>query len=283
MRVSMIRQNGKTGIGLWQQNLLRARFEGQADYPGSLDTWLARGKGLEGLEAILIKAPAIDSADIRFLPPLLKPAKILCAGLNYRDHAAETGMAVPEWPAIFARFASSLTAHNEAIRLPALSTQLDYEGELAIVIGHSCRSVSKADALSRIAGYSVFNDATIRDWQTKSTQWTLGKNFDGTGSFGPALVSPDELPSGAAGLRIRTRLNGTSMQDGNTSNMIFDPAGLISILSQAISLEPGDVIITGTPAGVGYSRTPPLFLKSGDVVEVEIDGVGLLRNTVKPA
>jgi acylpyruvate hydrolase len=280
MRIAMIQKNRVSGIGLWQHDRLHAYLESDSAYPGSLDAWLEQGRSLTELGAILATAPDMDPTGLRFLPPLARPAKILCSGLNYRDHAAEIGMAVPEWPAIFARFATCLVGHNEAIIRPIVSEQLDYEGELAVIIGKRCCSINESEALSHIAGYAIFNDATVRDWQTKSTQWTLGKNFSATGSFGPYLISPDELPPGAAGLQVRTRLNGLCMQHGNTSNMVFGVAKLLSILSQAMTLEPGDVIITGTPAGVGYSRKPPVFLQPGDTIEVEIEGIGTLSNTV---
>jgi acylpyruvate hydrolase len=280
MKISMFSVEGRCGIGLWRDGSLYGWMEGDPSYPGDLDTILARGEGLAAAGAALNYAPLLDSGQIRYLPPLRRPSKILCSGLNYRDHAEETGMKLPEWPAVFARFASCLAGHNEDLLRPPVSEQFDYEGELAFVIGKKARSVVKADALSYVAAYSIFNDASLRDWQMRASQWTLGKNFDATGGFGPWLVTPDELPPGAEGLRLRTRLNGSCVQDGNTANMVFGVASLIEILSQAMTLMPGDLIITGTPAGVGFTRKPPLFMKPGDVCEVEIEGIGLLRNTV---
>ncbi len=280
MKISMFSAGGRCGIGLWRDGSLYGWMEGDPAYPGDLDTILARGEGLAEAGAALGSAPKLDSGRIRYLPPLRRPSKILCSGLNYRDHAEETGMKLPEWPAVFARFASCLAGHGEDLIKPPVSEQFDYEGELAFVIGKKARSVPKADALSYVAAYSIFNDASLRDWQMRASQWTLGKNFDATGGFGPWLVTPDELPPGAVGLRLRTRLNGIGVQDGNTANMVFGVASLIEILSQAMTLMPGDLVITGTPAGVGFTRTPPLFMKPGDVCEVEIEGIGLLRNTV---
>ncbi len=280
MKISMFSAGGRKGIGLWRQERLYGWLEGDASYPGDLDTILARGDGLAAAGAALGSAPELDSAGIRYLPPLRRPSKILCSGLNYRDHAEETGMKLPEWPAVFARFASCLVGHGEALLRPPVSEQFDYEGELAFVIGRKARSVSRGDALSYVAAYSIFNDASLRDWQMRASQWTLGKNFDATGGFGPWLVTPDELPPGAEGLRLRTRLNGLPVQDGNTANMVFGVAALIEILSQAMTLMPGDLVITGTPAGVGFTRKPPLFMKPGDSCEVEIEGIGLLRNAI---
>ena len=176
--------------------------------------------------------------------------------------------------------ASSLVGHNAPIVKPSISDQLDYEGEMAMIIGRKGRSIPKEKALEYIAGYSIFNDASVRDFQLRTSQWTVGKNFDGTGAFGPWLVTPDELPAGARGLRIQTRLNGTVLQDSNTSAMLFDVADQIAYLSQAVTIEPGDVFVTGTPSGVGSSRNPKLFMKIGDVCEIEIEKIGILRNPV---
>ena len=163
---------------------------------------------------------------------------------------------------------------------PECSDKLDYEAELAVIIGKTATHVSAAQALDHVAGYSCFNDGSVRDYQRKSTQWTMGKNFDATGGFGPELVTPDELPAGASGLRLVSRLNGQIMQDSDTADMIFDVATLIATLSEAMTLEPGDVIATGTPSGVGYARTPPVYMRPGDVCEVEIEHIGILTNTV---
>ena len=220
-------------------------------------------------------------ADVTLLAPVPRPGKIICVGLNYRAHAAEGGNAIPDYPSVFLRGASSLLAPEASMILPECSDKLDWEAELAVVIGRIATNVGDR-ALEHVAGYACFNDGTLRDYQRKTSQWTIGKNFDGTGGFGPALVTPDELPAGAAGLRLTSRLNGETMQDGNTADLIFDVASLVATLSEAMTLEPGDVIATGTPAGVGYARKPPLFMKAGDRIEVEIEGVGILSNTVAP-
>lgn len=227
--------------------------------------------------------PTVPMAGLRLLPVVPNPGKIICIGLNYRDHAKEGGNPVPDYPAVFMRVATSLVAHGQPILRPPVSDKLDFEAELAVVIGRPAKRVRAGSALDHVAGYACFNDGSLRDFQRKSTQWTMGKNFDRTGGFGPELVTPDELPDGARGLRVTSRVNGVVMQDGSTADMIFDVATLIEILSEVMTLEPGDVIATGTPAGVGYARTPPLFLKQGDVCEVTIAGIGTLSNPVEDA
>src|SRR5579863_7033881 len=257
---------------------LSARDSG---FPGTLPELIARGADLLRTGKDLLPMRAVDLNAVRILPPVPKPPKILCVGLNYDDHLEESGLKKPVYPEIFARFATSLIAHREPIRQPPESLTLDYEAELAVVIGRRGRRISRDRALDHVAGYSLFNDATIRDFQLRTPQWTMGKNFDGTGAFGPWLVTPDALPPGAHGLRIQGRLNGRVMQDTSTDKLIFGVPALISMISVAMSLEPGDVIITGTPGGVGAARKPPVFMQEGDVFEVEIDGLGVLSNTVQ--
>jgi 2-keto-4-pentenoate hydratase/2-oxohepta-3-ene-1,7-dioic acid hydratase in catechol pathway len=238
-----------------------------------------------GRKALLAKAQATPAkraaAGLKLLPPVPAPGKIICIGLNYALHAKEGGNPIPDYPAIFMRARTSLCAPNAAMLRPRASDKLDYEAELAFVVGRTARHVKQADALAHVAGYACFNEGSVRDFQRKSTQWTVGKNFDRTGAFGPELVTPDELPPGAMGLRIATRLNGETMQDSTTADMIFSVAQLVAILSEAMTLETGDVVATGTPSGVGYARKPPRLLAPGDVVEVEIEGIGVLRNTVE--
>ncbi len=222
-------------------------------------------------------------SEVTPLPPVSRPGKIVCIGLNYVDHAKEGGNPIPEYPAVFLRAVTSLVGPGQPILRPPVSAKLDYEAELAVVIGRPALRVREADALAHVAGYACFNDGSLRDYQRRSTQWTMGKNFDATGAFGPELATPEELPEGAHGLRIATRLNGRTLQDGNTRDMIFGVARTIAILSEVMTLEPGDVIITGTPAGVGYPRQPPVFLQPGDTCEVEIEGIGVLSNVVADA
>ena len=279
MRYATFRQDGRLGLAASAGAGFHGRLAGDPDYPGSLADLLRDGALLAAGPGLL-SGPALDLAAVELLPPIPGPGKILCIGLNYAEHSAETGHALAGYPEVFARFASSLAGHGAAIRRPAVSAQLDYEGELAVVIGRGGRGIAPADALAHVAGYSVFNDATIRDYQFRTRQWTMGKNFDGTGAFGPFLVAPDELPAGARGLRLRTRLNGALLQDASTASLVFDVAALISLLSEVMTLDPGDVIVTGTPSGVGFTRTPPLFMAPGDVVEVEVEGIGTLRNPI---
>jgi 2-keto-4-pentenoate hydratase/2-oxohepta-3-ene-1,7-dioic acid hydratase in catechol pathway len=227
------------------------------------------------------KAVIRDLAEIQFVTLIDRPGKIVCMGLNYADHAKEGGNARPEYPSFFMRGPSSLAAHLAPLIRPAVSDKLDYEAELAFIVGKRARNMTRENALECVAGYSVFNDGSIRDYQRKTTQWTIGKNFDQTGGFGPCLVTPDELPPGAHGLQIQSRLNGAVMQNANTKDFLWGIAETIVLITECMTLEPGDVVITGTPAGVGYARTPPVFMKPGDVCEIEVEGVGILSNTIQ--
>ncbi|BAV51256.1 ureidoglycolate lyase [Mesorhizobium loti] len=252
-----------------------------AMFPGWLAELIAEGTpALQAAGEKLACGRKIDAKSVEWLPPIARPGKVICVGLNYVDHSIESGFVPPTYPTLFARFSTSLIGHGAAIRRPEASIQLDYEGEMVAVIGKAGRHIAPAQALSHVAGYSIFNDGSIRDFQTKAPQWTVGKNFDGTGSFGPIFVTADELPPGGKGLRIQTRLNGEIVQNASTDDMIFDVVSLISIISEAITLEPGDILVTGTPSGVGVARKPQLFMKHGDICEVELEGVGILSNVV---
>ena len=222
-------------------------------------------------------------ADITFRTLIERPGKIVCMGLNYADHAKEGGNARPDYPSFFMRGPNSLTAHEAPIIRPTVSDKLDYEAELAFIVGKKARNLTKENALDCVAGYSIFNDGSIRDYQRKTTQWTIGKNFDQTGAFGPWLVTRDDLPKGASGLRIQSRLNGIVMQDANTTDFLWGVAETLVLITECMTLEPGDVVITGTPAGVGYAKIPPVFMKPGDICEVEIEGIGILRNSIQDA
>lgn len=218
------------------------------------------------------------------LPVVPRPGKFVCLGLNYVDHAKEGGHnTLPAYPTLFMRGPTSLQAAGKPIPRPAISDTLDYEAELAVIIGKGGKNISEDEALGHVAGYALFNDATVREYQRITSQWTPGKNFDETGAFGPELVTPDELPPGAAGLRIQSRLNGQVMQDGNTGDMMFSVARTISLLSQVMTWETGDVIAMGTPAGVGHARKPPVWMRDGDACEIEIEGIGILSNPIRDA
>ncbi|MGJ4930712.1 fumarylacetoacetate hydrolase family protein [Bradyrhizobium sp. HKCCYLS2038] len=230
------------------------------------------------------KLLAAEQADyplsaITFAPVIADPGKIICVGLNYRDHVAETGRTVTEKPALFARFPTSQVGHLQPIVRPDVSEHFDYEGELALVIGKAGRHVRREDALTHIAGYSCYNEGSIRDWQRHTSQFLSGKTFDKSGAFGPWLVTADEIPDPSR-LTLQTRLNGETVQQTTTDLLITDVPDLIVYCSTIMTLLPGDVIVTGTPGGVGFKRTPPLFMKPGDTVEVEISGIGVLRNSV---
>ncbi|SAL67767.1 fumarylacetoacetate hydrolase family protein [Caballeronia humi] len=219
---------------------------------------------------------------LQLLPPLQRPPKILCVGLNFADHTKESNFEQPAYPTLFLRVNTSLVAHDQPMIRPAVtdSEGLDFEGEIAVVIGKGGRHIAKDDALTHVAGYSLFNDGSVREYQFKTPQWTVGKNFDATGAFGPDLITPDELPAGVKGLLLETRVNGEVVQSANTDEMVFDVASLISIISEAITLEPGDVIVSGTPSGIGWARTPKLLMKAGDVCEVSVEGMGTLCNVI---
>ncbi|MGE4238975.1 fumarylacetoacetate hydrolase family protein [Ramlibacter sp.] len=283
MRFVSIQQGVRRAVALADaEGALRGYWQGEPGYPGSLDAYVARGAGgLRDLAGLLAAGTRIDAAGATYLPVLSgEGRKIICVGLNYKDHAAESGYKSPDHPTLFVRFASSLVGHGAPIVRPSDSTQLDFEGELVAVIGKGGRRIPRERALDHVCAYSIFNDGSVRDVQHRTPQWTLGKNYDGTGAFGPQLVTADELPPGGAGLRIRTRLNGQVVQDASTSDLVFDVATLVRDISAAVTLEPGDILVTGTPSGVGAARKPPLWMKPGDVCEVEIEGLGILRNPI---
>ena len=240
---------------------------------------LLRAGSLERARTFADSAPDHPWSAVAFDPVIPDPDKIICIGINYEDHRAETGRSAVAHPTVFTRFADTQVGHGQPILKPKASETVDYEGELAVVIGAEARNVAEADALSHVAGFACYNDVSIRDFQRHTTQFTPGKNFPGSGPFGPYLTTSDEVgPLGPQ--RIRTRLNGEVVQDSKLENMIFDVPKLIAYLSLWTLLRPGDVIVTGTPGGVGAARNPPLWMKPGDSVEVEIDGVGLLKNEV---
>lgn len=221
----------------------------------------------------------IDLKNVEIGPPVPNPRKIVCLGLNYHEHAAELRMDAPPVPTLFAKFRNALCGPASPILMPGVSAQIDYEGELAVVIGKKCKGVPESEALSCVAGYAIMNDVSARDLQMQTSQWTAGKTLDTFAPMGPGIVPARDIPD-PQGLRITTRVNGVILQDGNTRNMIFPVARTIEFLSSLMTLEPGDLIATGTPSGVGFKREPPVFLKTGDIVEVEIERIGSIRNRV---
>ncbi|HMS04525.1 MAG TPA: fumarylacetoacetate hydrolase family protein [Burkholderiaceae bacterium] len=245
-----------------------------------LKTLIAKGLQAKAAEAAKAHPATLELNSLTLLPVIPNPGQIFCVGLNYGEHVRETGREVTESPAIFMRVPASQVAHGQSIVRPPESIRLDYEGEIAIVIGKGGRRISEVDAWSHIAGYSCYNDGSVRDWQVATSQWTRGKNFGRTGGFGPWLVTADEIAPNQ-NMSLVTRLNGQEMQRATTNMMIHSIPRQIAYISTFTPLEPGDVIVTGTPGGVGNKRTPPVYMKPGDTVEIEVDAVGVLRNSIR--
>lgn len=270
--VSFRRPDGSASYGMLQQD--EVLDHGGSGSASSLKEAIATG-ALDNTAG----GTTYTLADIVLLPVIPDPAKIICVGLNYATHVAETGRDQKEFPAIFTRWADSMVADGQPLVKPQVSERFDYEGELAVIIGKGGHKIARADAMNHVAGYSVFNDASVRDWQRHNIQFTPGKNFPGTGAFGPAMVTPDEIAD-LGSQRVQTRLNGELVQDQPVSDMIWDIPFLIEYISAFTPLAPGDVIVSGTPGGVGDKRTPPLYMKAGDKVEVEIGVIGKLTNRI---
>ena len=284
MRFTTYLRQGQARLGLIDGDQLIDLHDAQPQVPACLRAALTAGCDLQSATQAALRsdAPRLPLASVQLAPLLPEPGKVICLGLNYFDHAKESGREKPEYPWFFYRGKSSLIAHGDAGQLPRISEKFDYEGELALVIGSKVpRHAGQDEVLQHVFGYTCFNDMSVRDYQKRTPQWTIGKNFDGTGGFGPVLVSADELPPGASGLRLQTRLNGQTMQDANTQDMIWSVAETLSLLSDCLTLEPGDVVVMGTPAGVGQSRTPPVWMKDGDTVEIEIEDIGTLVNPIR--
>jgi 2-keto-4-pentenoate hydratase/2-oxohepta-3-ene-1,7-dioic acid hydratase in catechol pathway len=277
--VSFVAGDGRLGYGGIKNGGvvdLSRRFGERAP---TLRTLLAAGALAEAERIAHDSAPDFPLEGLELAPVIPDPDKIICVGLNYRDHVAETGKAVTEKPALFARFAGSQVGHLQPLVKPAISDEFDYEGELAVVIGKGGRHIRAERALEHVAGYSCYNDGSVRDWQRHTSQYLAGKTFAGTGGFGPWLVTADEIPDPSR-LTLETRLNGEVVQHTTTDLMITPVPEQIAYISTILPLLPGDVIVSGTPGGVGVKRRPPLFMRPGDVAEVEISGVGLLRNPI---
>lgn len=256
---------------------LQSAFAGRAT---DLKSLIAADLVAEASAFAKTATPTLALADLELLPVIPNPGKIVCVGLNYGEHVRETGREITESPALFLRLNESQVAHGQDIIRPPESHRLDYEGEIAVIIGKGGRRISEADSWSHIAGYSCYNDGSIRDWQVATTQWTPGKNFYRTGAFGPWMVTSDEIKPNQQ-MTLTTRLNGQELQRATTDMMIHSIPRQIAYISTFIPLEAGDVIVTGTPGGVGNKRTPQLFMKPGDVVEIEVDAVGILRNGIR--
>jgi acylpyruvate hydrolase len=256
--------------------------------PANLADVLAANNGdLKPLGEVAKRAPASARRALKGLKfglPVARPGKILCLGLNYLEHVKEGSQRdnIPKFPTIFMRCLTSMVPHEQPIVRPKVSEQLDYEAEMMLVVGKRAKHLTMANATSCIAGYSCSNEGSVREFQRKTTQWDMGKNFDRTGGFGPWMVTADELPDAGKGLKIQSRLNGTVMQSDNTDNMMFPVAEMLVYVTQGMTLEPGDIIFTGTPSGVGHARKPnPIWMKQGDVCEIEIEGIGTLRNPIQ--
>lgn len=256
----------------------------EANLPGNLRLLLDGGPRVLQAVAELVHRPGavkVPAGRVKYHAPIVDPRKIICVGLNYKDHAAESGSPIPKDPILFSKYATALIGHGETIVLPKVSHEVDFEAELVIVVGKKGRHLTLSNAMDHVAGYTVGHDVSARDWQLKKDgkQWMVGKTFDTFAPAGPVLVTKDEVKD-PQNLPIRLRLNGEMMQNSSTKQMIFGVAELLVYLSQVFTLEPGDLIYTGTPPGVGVARKPPVYLKDGDVVEVEIEGLGVLRNPV---
>jgi 2-keto-4-pentenoate hydratase/2-oxohepta-3-ene-1,7-dioic acid hydratase in catechol pathway len=287
MKIVSFTDAGRLRLGVVEGDNVIDLQAADAAAPADLGDWLKRSNGdLKPIAELAGKAPASARrplAGLKFALPVPAPGKIVCLGLNYLDHVKEGPQRdnVPKYPSIFFRVTTSLVPHLAPLIRPLASIQLDYEAELVAIVGKRAKHLTLENAVDCIAGYSCANEGSVREFQRHTTQWGMGKNFDNTGSFGPWMVTADELPRGGKGLKIMTRLNGNTMQSDNTDNMMFPLAETLVYLTTGMTLEPGDIILTGTPSGVGHARKPdPVWMKAGDVCEVEIEGVGILRNPI---
>ena len=279
MKVVTFERNGARSYGILDNDRVLDVGNRLASRYADLRAVLAAGALQELLIASTQGPQTFQVEEVNFEPVIPNPQKILCVGLNYISHRTETKRPETKYPSIFTRFADTQVGHETPVLRPSFSTAFDYEGELAVVIGRRGRHISEQDVSAHIAGYSCYNDVSVRDWQRHTAQWTPGKNFPSTGAFGPSLVTPDEIPDLGA-LTLTTRLNGKVMQEAQISDLIFSVPVIVSYISKFTPLYPGDVIATGTPGGVGDRRDPPVYMKDGDIVEVEIDRIGILRNVV---
>jgi 2-keto-4-pentenoate hydratase/2-oxohepta-3-ene-1,7-dioic acid hydratase in catechol pathway len=278
LKLASYQHNNAAGYGIVEgDSIIDLSLRIGARFP-DIKTLLAH-EGLAEARKACGQKPDFRLADVTLLPTIPNPGKIFCIGLNYEDHRQETKREKTEAPAVFVRFPESQVGHGQPILRPRESTKLDFEGEIAVIIGKPGRRISEKDSWDHVAGYSCYNDGSVRDWQWATTQWTAGKNFVATGGFGPWMVTADEIPANTE-LTLSTRLNGQQMQHTTTALLVHSIPSLIAHLSAWVPLAPGDVIVSGTPGGVGARRDPPVWMKPGDVVEVEVSGVGVLRNTI---
>ncbi len=288
MKIVGFELNNKQHLGVIEGDKVIDIQAVDANAPSDFGDYLRAHNGdMKPLEALVAKAPAsarIPLAGLKYTMPVVKPGKILCLGLNYLDHVKEGPQKdnIPKFQSIFFRMLTSLVAPGVALMRPKKSIQFDYEGELVVIIGKRAKHLTLENATDCVAGYSVGNEGSIREYQRHTTQWGMGKNFDRTGSVGPWVVTADELPKGGKGLKIETRLNGKSMQSSNTDLFMFPVAESLVYLSEGITLEPGDILFTGTPSGVGHARKPePVWMKAGDTIEVEVEKIGVLTNGIE--
>jgi 2-keto-4-pentenoate hydratase/2-oxohepta-3-ene-1,7-dioic acid hydratase in catechol pathway len=288
MKIVGFESGNATRLGVVEGDQVIDLQAADASAPTDLAEWLRRGNGdLSALRDLAKKAPASarrSLAGLKYTLPVTKPGKIICLGLNYLDHVKEGPQKdnIPKFQSIFFRMASSLVPNGQPLIRPKKSIQFDYEGELVVIIGKRAKHLTLENATDCVAGYTCGNEGSVREYQRHTTQWGMGKNFDQTGSIGPWMVTADELPKGGKGLKIETRLNGNTMQSSNTDLFMFPVAESLVYLTEGITLEPGDILFTGTPSGVGHARKPePVWMKAGDTAEVEIEGIGVLRNSIE--
>lgn len=279
MRLATFTHDGRTRIGALTRtgHLLDLRAA-DPGLPPTMIELLRQTDGIERARRAAEAAPEIPPADVRFEAPVPRPGKVLAIGLNYRDHAEESGQEIPERPVVFAKMPTCIVGHDHPVYIPRVSHAVDWEAELCFVIRRRARYVRAAEAEQYIAGYTIGNDISVRDWQLHSPTWMMGKGFDTHGPLGPAIATPDEFDPGSA--HIRLFVNGEMKQSSSTAQLIFGVGEIVEYLSTGFTLEPGDVVYTGTPAGIGAARRPPEFLKAGDTVRVEITGLGVLENPV---
>jgi acylpyruvate hydrolase len=288
MKIVGFESNNSVRLGVVEGDTVVDLQTADVKLPSDLGEVLRRNNGdLKPLAALAKNAPASASrqlAGLKFALPIARPGKIICLGLNYLDHVKEGPQRdnIPKFPSIFFRALTSMVPHLQPIVRPKESIQLDYEAEMVAIVGKRAKHVTLANAVDCISGYSCANEGSVREFQRHTTQWGMGKNFDRTGGFGPWMVTADEVPPGGKGLKIASRLNGKTMQSDNTDNMMFPLAETLVYLTKGMTLEPGDVILSGTPSGVGHARKPePVWMKAGDTCEIEVEGIGVLRNPIE--